>query len=108
MSNNLTTTPGRDRRLSADATLSDRVPAGELVSIIIPAYNAERFVAETLGSARAQTYRNLEIIVVDDGSTDGTASVVEGIARIDDRVQLLRQPNRGVAAARNLGIERSR
>jgi len=88
--------------------LSDRGAAGELVSIITPAYNAERFIAETLASARTQTYGNLEIIVVDDGSTDGTQSVVEGIAAVDRRVQLLRQPNRGVAAARNLGIERAR
>ena len=91
----------------ADPTLSDRV-AGELVSIIIPAYNAERFIAETLASARTQTHGNLEIIVVDDGSTDGTASIVEEIASVDRRVQLLRQPNGGVAAARNLGIERAR
>jgi len=88
--------------------LSDRVAGGGLVSIIIPAYNAERFIAETIAFARAQTYGNLEIIVVDDGSTDGTASIVEGVAAVDRRIHLLRQPNGGVAAARNLGIERAR
>jgi glycosyltransferase involved in cell wall biosynthesis len=82
--------------------------AAELVSVIIPAYNAANFIAETLASAQMQTYGNLEIIVVDDGSTDNTASIVEGIAASDSRVCLIQQPNRGVAAARNLGIGHAR
>jgi glycosyltransferase involved in cell wall biosynthesis len=73
--------------------------------VIIPAYNAAGFIVETLGSALNQTYRDLEIIVVDDGSTDNTAEIVEDIASRDTRVCLLRQKNRGAAAARNLGIE---
>jgi len=78
-----------------------------LVSIVIPAYNAAAFIGETLASALDQTYRNIEIVVVDDGSTDKTSEIVEAAATRDSRVRLLRQPNRGVAAARNLGIEHS-
>ena len=79
----------------------------DLVSVVIPAYNAAAFIDETLASALNQTYRNLEVIVVDDGSSDNTAEIVAAVAARDSRVRLLRQPNRGVAAARNLGIEHS-
>jgi glycosyltransferase involved in cell wall biosynthesis len=79
-----------------------------LVSVIIPAYNAERFIARTLDSASAQTCRALEIIVVDDGSTDRTAELVLAKAASDPRIRLLRQQNAGVAAARNTGVRNSR
>ena len=78
-----------------------------LVSVIIPAYNAERFIAKTLDSVLTQTYRNIEVIVVDDGSLDQTAEIVGAIARQDKRVMLLQQLNSGVAAARNLGIQKA-
>ncbi len=78
-----------------------------LVSVIIPAYNAAGFIRQALRSAREQTYAHLEILVVDDGSTDATPRIVQEIAARDERVRLLSQPNRGVAAARNLAIERS-
>lgn len=73
-----------------------------LVSVIIPAYNAAGFIAETLESVVGQTYRPLEIIVVDDGSRDGTPEVVERFA--DQGVRLIRQENAGPSAARNRGI----
>lgn len=79
-----------------------------LVSIVIPAYNAERFIGGTLNSALAQTYRRLEILVVDDGSTDGTAGIVRAMAALDNRVRLLSQGNAGVAAARNRGLREAR
>jgi glycosyltransferase involved in cell wall biosynthesis len=79
-----------------------------LVSVIIPAYNASVFLSATLRSVLAQDYPNFELWVVDDGSTDGTAAIVEAFARGDDRVNLLRQRNGGVAAARNLGIAAAR
>ncbi len=79
-----------------------------LVSVIIPAYNAEAFIGQTLDSVIAQTYTKLEIIVVDDGSTDGTAEVARSFAQQDERVRLLQKPNGGVASARNLGIRRSK
>jgi glycosyltransferase involved in cell wall biosynthesis len=78
-----------------------------LVSVIIPAFNAQAFIGETLDSIFAQTYRDLEVIVVDDGSTDETARIVAGYG---DRVTCIRQANRGRIAAppRNVGICRSR
>jgi glycosyltransferase involved in cell wall biosynthesis len=79
-----------------------------LVSVIVPAFNAETYVSETLHSILAQTYRRLEVLVIDDGSTDSTASIVRAIAAHDPRVRLLYQCNQGVAAARNYGIEESR
>jgi glycosyltransferase involved in cell wall biosynthesis len=75
-----------------------------LVSVVIAAFNAERYIEETCRSVLGQTYPALELIVVDDGSTDRTSEVVDAIATLDDRVRLIRQPNRGVAAARNRGI----
>lgn len=74
------------------------------VSVVIPAYNAARFIQRTLDSVLLQTHRELEIIVVDDGSTDETAEYVEEAARRDERVRLVRQPNGGVSRARNTGI----
>ena len=75
-----------------------------LVSVIVPAYNAEQFIARTLLSVLNQTYKNLEVLVVDDGSKDRTAEIVEDIATKDSRVTLLRQQNSGVAKARNSAI----
>lgn len=72
-----------------------------MVSVIIPAYNVHPYLAAAIDSALRQTYRNLEVIVVDDGSTDGTHEVAESY---DKRVRCIRQANRGAAAARNAGI----
>lgn len=74
------------------------------VSVIIPAYNAEPFVADAVNSILCQGYPNLEIIVVDDGSTDGTVSA---LGAFGDAVVVIRQENRGQAAARNAGIRRA-
>jgi hypothetical protein len=79
-----------------------------LVSVVIPAYNAEATIDDTLKSVRSQTHRHLEIIVVDDGSTDRTASVVKAHAAVDSRVTLIAQENAGVAAARNAGWQSAR
>jgi glycosyltransferase involved in cell wall biosynthesis len=75
-----------------------------LVSVIVPAYNASGTIERTLRSVMMQTYAHLEIIVVDDGSNDDTAAIVARIGREDSRIILLRQSNKGVARARNLGI----
>ena len=72
-----------------------------LISCIVPVFNGERYLREALESILTQTYRPLEIIVADDGSTDGTAAVVAGYG---DQVRYLRQENAGPAAARNLGL----
>src|ERR1035437_2488403 len=78
-----------------------------MVSVIIPAHNAEGTVRETLKSALAQTYENIEVIVVDDGSTDGTGNIIRDVASSDNRVRIIEQANAGVAAARNAGIWQS-
>jgi glycosyltransferase involved in cell wall biosynthesis len=75
-----------------------------LTSVVIPAYNAEPFLERTLRSALRQTHSNLEVIVVDDGSTDKTRVIAEAVAATDDRVRILSVPNGGVAKARNIGI----
>lgn len=75
------------------------------MSCIVPVYNGERYLGEALDSILRQTYRPLEALVADDGSTDGTAGVVR---RYGSRVKHLWQPNAGPAAACNLGLDRSR
>lgn len=74
------------------------------VSIIIPTYNCAQYISETIDSALAQTYRDFEIIVVDDGSTDNTKEVLK---KYGSQIKLIYQENRGVSAARNIGISRS-
>ena len=76
--------------------------------MIVPAYNASAHIRDAIRSALDQTHDSLEVLVVDDGSTDDTAAVVERIARGDGRVRLIRQANAGVAAARNAGIAAAR
>jgi glycosyltransferase involved in cell wall biosynthesis/peptidoglycan/xylan/chitin deacetylase (PgdA/CDA1 family) len=79
-------------------------PTAQLVSVIVPAFNAAHTIDDTLDSVRNQTHRNLDIIVVDDGSTDDTALRVKAHARADLRIRLIRQGNAGVAAARNRAV----
>jgi GT2 family glycosyltransferase len=74
------------------------------ISVILPTFNRERTLAAALGSALAQGFRNLEVIVVDDGSTDGTRALVSDVIASDERVRYHYQPNAGVASARNAGI----
>jgi glycosyltransferase involved in cell wall biosynthesis len=77
---------------------------GPLVTVIVPAYNAAGTIGETLDSVLAQTYANLEILVIDDGSTDATVPIVQTFARRDQRIVLMRKANGGVASARNHGL----
>jgi glycosyltransferase involved in cell wall biosynthesis len=79
-----------------------------LVSVIIPAFNAAEYIRQTLHSVLAQTYQFLEVIVVDDASEDGTDAIVEEFVQKDARVQLVKQCNAGVGAARNAGIRMAR
>ena len=76
-----------------------------LVTVVTPAFNASDTIAATLMSVRCQTYEWLDIVIVDDGSTDDTARIVAGVAAQDSRVRLIRQANQGVAAARNTGAQ---
>jgi glycosyltransferase involved in cell wall biosynthesis len=78
------------------------------VSIITPAFNAARFLHETIESVRSQTFEDWELLIIDDGSTDETVSIVERYVRIDPRIRLLRQPNAGPSSARNRGMSAAR
>jgi glycosyltransferase involved in cell wall biosynthesis len=79
-----------------------------LVSVIVPAFNAAAYIRQALNSVLAQTYREIEVIVVDDGSSDSTANIVEEFVTRDARFQLIRQNNAGVGAARNTAIRNAR
>ncbi len=74
------------------------------ISIVIPAYNVEDYLSECLDSVRNQTYRNLEIIIVDDGSTDHTGTICDEYAQKDDRITVIHTKGCGVSEARNLGL----
>ena len=75
-------------------------------SVIIPAYNLEKYIATALQSVLAQTFRDFEIIIVNDGSTDETVSIIQSFH--DPRIHLFSQPNRGVSQARNIGMRKAR
>lgn len=78
----------------------------ELISVIVPAYNVEAYLAKGLDSILAQSYRNIEIVVVDDGSKDGTAGIIDQYARMNpERVIALHIPNGGVTRARLAGVK---
>jgi len=75
-----------------------------MISIVIPAYNSGRYLSETVAGVQAQTVTDWELIIVDDGSTDGTAEQAAGWSRQDSRIRLLRQEHGGTNRARNLGL----
>ncbi len=76
-----------------------------LVSVIIPVYNVRPYLRESLDSVINQTYKNLEIIVVDDGSTDGSSEICDGYHKKDNRIRVIHQKNRGLSSARNTGLD---
>ena len=80
----------------------------KLLSVIVPVYNAEKWVQETLGSLCGQSYKNLEILCVDDGSSDNSAQIVHAYQEKDSRIRLIAKENGGVSSARNLGIEEAK
>ena len=75
-----------------------------MVSVIIPMYNASRTIKRCLLSLMKQSYHDLEIIVIDDGSTDGGRDIVSDLAKDDERIRYIRQENGGVSSARNHGV----
>src|SRR5215211_5128611 len=95
---------GAARDIDGSRPFSGSRPEGGKVSVVIPCYNQARFLGEAIQSVLCQGYTDLEIIVVDDGSNDGTEEVASGYAREDPRVRLIRQENSGLAATRNRGL----
>lgn len=77
----------------------------ELITIVMPAYNLEEYIGESIQSIQRQTYRNWELLVVDDGSQDNTVSVVRALMVNDSRIRIITQTNMGAAGARNTGID---
>lgn len=80
----------------------------KLVSIIIPVYNAEKYISRCLDSIINQSYKNIQIIVIDDGSTDNGVLILDKYKEDDNRISVYRTENRGVSYARNLGIEKAK
>lgn len=80
----------------------------DLISIIIPTYNSEKYIARTIDSIMNQSYQNIEIIIVDDGSQDGTKSIVEKYNLGDNKIRYFYQKNSGAPVARNYGFSKAR
>jgi glycosyltransferase involved in cell wall biosynthesis len=78
-----------------------------LVSVVVPCYNAAAFVRDTLDSIQKQTYAPVEIVAINDGSTDNTLQILEAYASSDPRIRVVSQPNAGLPAARNSGIRQA-
>lgn len=84
------------------------ITGGPLVSVVVPVYAVEQYLADCLRSIVSQSYRNLEVIVVDDGSPDGSYEIADAFARTDSRVRIIRRANGGLGAARNTGVAEAR
>ena len=77
----------------------------ELISVIVPVYNVEKYVEKCINSIMRQTYKNLEIMIVNDGATDNSRLVCEALAKKDKRIRLINKENGGLSDARNVGID---
>ena len=80
----------------------------ELVSVIIPVYNVEEYIEKCLNSVVNQTYKKIEIIIIDDGTQDGAGKICDDYAKKDNRIKVIHQNNRGLSAARNVGIDKAK
>ena len=78
------------------------------ISVIIPCYNVENYIGECLDSVINQTFEDVEILCINDGSTDNTLSILEGYAKKDNRIKIFSQKNQGLSASRNLGLDKSK
>lgn len=80
----------------------------QLISVIVPVYNVEPYVEKCINSILQQTYQNIELLLVDDGSTDNSGAICDSFAKKDDRIRVLHQSNGGVSVARNVGLKNAR
>ena len=80
----------------------------DLISVIIPVYNVEEYLEQCLNSVLKQTYKNIEIILIDDGSKDNSGIICDDFEKKDNRVKVIHKPNQGVSSARNRGLEESK
>ena len=87
---------------------NESVSPNALISVIVPVFNADKYLKQCVTSILAQEYDHLEIILIDDGSTDNSLKTCELFAKVDSRIIVIHQDNAGVSAARNAGIEHSR
>ena len=83
-------------------------PKPPLVSVLLPVYNAADYVEQAVRSILSQTLRNFELIVIDDGSTDGSGELLTELARQDARIRLVRRPNTGIVGALNEALALAR
>lgn len=88
-----------------DKNLYEDRKTDNLISIIIPVYNAAKYLNRCIESILQQSYKNWELILLDDGSTDDSFAICESYMRLDSRIKVFHQANAGVSAARNKGIE---
>lgn len=79
-----------------------------LISIIVPVYNVEQYLEKCVKSIQNQTYKNIEIILIDDGSTDNSGTICDNIAKSDERIKVVHKKNEGLSATRNYGIKLAR
>ena len=89
------------------AAVSEKLPVQNLVSIVMPAYNAEKYIARSIDTALAQSFADMELIIVDDGSTDETRNVIQWYKERYPQIKFFCQPNGGQASARNTGIRQA-
>ncbi|WP_455225091.1 glycosyltransferase family 2 protein, partial [Granulicatella sp.] len=75
-----------------------------MISVIVPVYNVEEYLEECLDSIKYQTHKNIEVILVNDGSTDNSKEICEKYCRQDNRFKLINQENQGLSEARNVGV----
>ena len=80
------------------------ISAGPKVSVIIPAFNVSAYLEDAVGTVQRQSYQNLEIVIVNDGSTDDSGAIADRIARKDRRIRVIHKQNGGLGAARNTGL----
>ena len=91
-----------------DQTRPDQTALHGLISVIIPVYNIEKYIARCIESVIAQTYHNLEILLIDDGSTDSSGRICDEYSAKDSRIRVIHQENKGLAEVRNVGLREAK